>query len=1047
MPTYIEKTQKEPAITKADYLNRATDSSARKFTSPDSVQNNSPTDSVSNVEHVISALAGIKSLAISAENISALAKAEIARAEATILNLNSEPNLETRSQQGQFNESDVNALQRAVANAASAGLEKIGNTEIKDQMKRQAQLFIMNSRHQLMPIRPAGSQARIVNQFVPELESITVDIDTAASTVDSFSATLLFNLPAASTGKVRGIRIFRAQLEKPIFTRPLSTLSAAGIDRLMTYRGRKNQDDASAASARHVENDVPNSVGKLNSFDPFTGLRTSADGRAVMSAPPPLAGKPANQRFFNVTFPDAMQHLDPSVLENINVLSNLKSNPDLNFNITLLQPVTVGNILNTGLQLGQYQVDQVTEFTSKTTTVVESGNKLDFQEIAYLTTDKIKGRRVQGRMEYTFKDSAIAFGQSYKYFIATVDNNMIQSQRSAISTVTVEGLRVPERPRSISSLIEQTRITLAITAADLLIEKFEVYRFEHDVNRTKTATAMTIGDEAGFSTRFYKRDISSNNYLLIGECINPMKGGAEFIDPFVKPGHFYTYRVYAVDIFGNKSESPLSTEIYVPDLQQQYTYLQKPALLAEVDAATSLMSITFSCDDKNVEKLQLERRDLTIGQTSFTVPTSPPRTVLGLQSVSKSRRMLGELMTAYAGQPDDFHWNGVFVNKTGSQQVFIDPAVQFDHIYQYRMYGEDRYGNKSSYAVTSPTMLVRRPFVNAPLDLSATLDVNSSSVIDSVTISWTEANLDIAAEELIGNQPDLEASRKRTLYSVQRKKKDDDNWQSFSLMTGTSLVDYVDWKGTGRTAPNYRPPYLELNKTYAYRVQAVQSGVFLSNFTAPVEVFVGFNVAEPANFTIRTPSTYLRPFYVMLNWDTRDSSGIVDRWEIQRCAVNNIAAARLNLKNQDEFSKLNFAEFRTVYRESSRFSGKVQDPLFSDKQIIDQTIITGQHCFMDTQVDFGNSYFYRIRAISPEGTQSAWSYKGIKLTSTVFEQKWMPILTDEEKQILTQSMLPMLLAKGPRIAPKSSLSMQPDFSKPDSSRSAPRTSVVMGDTE
>lgn len=1044
MPTYIEKTQAQPAPTKTERLSPVNGGTARKFISPDAVENNSPTDSLSNIEHLIATAAGVKSLSISAENIASLARAEITKAETSILNLGSEPDLQTRSTQGQFNEADVNALQRAVATAASANFETVSDPNIKNQLVRQSQLFLFNSRQQLMPIREPGSQMRIVNQIVPELEAVTVDIDTGASTVDSFSSTLLFNLPASSTGRIKAIRIFRAQLETPVFTRPLATLSSAGIDRLLAYRGRKNQDDASAAHRRHTENDVPNAIQNLNAFDPFTGLRTSAASQVTTLLPPQLAGQPVNQSFANTQVPDALSHLDASVLENINVLSNLQKNPNTKFNISLVtQPLQVGQNLNTGLVLGKKQNDQVREFTSKTMAVVEAGNKLDFQEIAFLTTDNIKGRRVQGRMEYVFKDVAIAYGQSYKYFITTVDENMVQSQRSAIATVTIEAMRVPERPRSVSTLIEQTRITLAITAGDLLVEKFEVYRFEHDLNRAQSAAATTIADQDGFSTRQYTRNISSNNYLLIGECINPMRGGAEFIDPSVKPGHFYTYRAYAVDIFGNKSESPVEVEAYVPDREQQYTWLQKPAILSEVDAATRLMLITFSCDDQNVEKLQLERRDLTIGQETFTVPTNPPRVNFGLPRNVKSRQLLGERMTAYSGQPDAFHWNGVFLNTTGTQQSFVDPAVQFDHIYQYRMYGEDRYGNRSPYAVTPPLMLVRRPFINAPLGLSSSLDVDDQSQITGVTITWNEANLDIAAEELIGDQVDLSASGIRTLYSVQRKKKDEDNWQSFSLMTGTVLTDTV---GSG-AAPNFRPPYLDVNQTYLYRVQAVQTGVFLSNFTKPIEVFVGFNVTAPDNFTLRTPATYIRPFYVMLNWDTRDTSGVVDKWEIERCAINNFAAARLNLKNQEEFANLKFSSFRTVYRESSRFSGKVQDPLFNSKQIIDQTIITGQHCFMDTQVDFGNSYFYRIRAVSPDGAKSDWSYKGMKLTSTLFEQKWVPVLTDVEKQTLTQVFIPMSFSKGQRLAAKSSLSLQPDFSKPDSTRTTPRTQVVLEETE
>ena len=1044
MSTYVKKTQTGSLPTQATYINVASDSSARKFTTPDSVENNTPTESTSNVEHMIIAATGVKSLALSADSLAAIARQNIKSVEQSLLDTTSEPNLVDRSKQGVYTDSDVVTNQDQVANIAGAAFDSIANANIRNQLKIGTHLFLRNSLNAVMPIRQALSQARIVNQVVPEFESVLIDIDTGALSLDNFSATLLFNLPSSSTGKIRAIRIFKARVENPIFTRPLSVLSSVGMDRLMTYRGVKNQDNASVSETRLTENGVQNSVNALNFIDPYTNLRQSADGSTQISNPPPLAGQLANPSFTDSQIPPELQHLDKSVLENINVIANLKRNPITGFDIQIYpQPFEVGSNLNTGLDLGAAQHAQIREFTSKSMTVIEAGNKLEFQEIAFLTTDKLKTRRIKDRVEYSFKDYAVSYGCSYKYFVTTVDDNMIQSMRSAIATVVVEGMRVPERPTTVVPHINQTSISLSMTTSDQLTEKFEVYRLEYDVNRKTASTAITIADSDGYSVRKYNREISDNNYLLMGECINSKNCGSEFFDDAVQPGNFYTYRVYAIDIFGNKSESPMQVDAYVPDLQQQYTYLQKPAILVENDATSKLMSITFSCDDKNVEKLQLERRDLTLGQDAFTIPTSTPRIMFGTTNVVKNRKFLGEVMSDNSS--DIYKWNGVFINTVGKQTTFIDPSVQLDHIYQYRLYGEDRYGNRSPYAVSSPLMLSRRPFINAPLGLTASLDLTTNYEIAGVTLSWVEANLDKSAEELIGSQAALTDSYQRTMYSVQRKKKQEDVWQTFSLVTGTTLYDLVAGQsGTLGAAPNFRPAYLDLNQTYLYRVQAVQTGAFLSNNTKPVEIFVGANVSRPetTSFLLRTPSVYLQPFYVMLNWNTPSNSGIVDHWEIERAEVNNFAAARLNLRNQEEFSKLVYASFRKVYRESSRFSGKVQDKTFSDTSLINRSIITGDHCFMDTQVDFGNSYFYRIRAVSPEGQKSDWTYKGMKLTSSIFEQKWLQILTDEEKQILSQNFVPMSFNKGVRKIAKNSMSLLPDFAKPDSQRTTPRVQFV-----
>jgi hypothetical protein len=165
----------------------------------------------------------------------------------------------------------------------------------------------------------------------------------------------------------------------------------------------------------------------------------------------------------------------------------------------------------------------------------------------------------------------------------------------------------------------------------------------------------------------------------------------------------------------------------------------------------------------------------------------------------------------------------------------------------------------------------------------------------------------------------------------------------------------------------------------------------------PVEIFVGLPVFAPANFRLKTPDPKIRPFYIMLNWDTPLGSGIVDRWEIERVVVNNLAAAKINIKNPNDFLSLGFAPFRMVYRESSRFRSLVVDsPTIDSRYKIagkspvprkDGQTITGQHHFMDGEVIFGNSYFYRIRAVDTNSVVSDWTYKGMKLTEEIFEKK------------------------------------------------------------
>jgi hypothetical protein len=65
--------------------------------------------------------------------------------------------------------------------------------------------------------------------------------------------------------------------------------------------------------------------------------------------------------------------------------------------------------------------------------------------------------------------------------------------------------------------------------------------------------------------------------------------------------------------------------------------------------------------------------------------------------------------------------------------------------------------------------------------------------------------------------------------------------------------------------------------------------------------------------------------------------------------------------------------------------------------------ITGQNCFMDMNVEIGNSYFYRVMAVAVNGDTSDWAYRGVKMSDDVFDQKLDSILTNDERVLLTDT--------------------------------------------
>ena len=1007
----------------------ANGSAARKFLTTDAVQNNPVTDASRNVEHIVDVASSLKATAVAVQSIASIAYNKALAITDQLKTVTGTVDSPSQPAIREYTDSDVNVQQQSLHAAAVANFTNVEDDSTRAMLEDSAATIIEASRHQFMPVRQEESQqASTVNPYVPEIESITVDLDPRRGATDIFYSRLTFNLKEEASQRVRAIRIFRATIDKPVYTRSLPTLSSHAIDRLAALRGRKSQDNT-AYQQRLDEVGVPNAVSLLNPIDPYTNQRVGVGPTASVDIPPPIAGRNRNFIFDNI--PEQLQHLDPSVSQNVSVLANLQAAPGNSVGVTIISPVlTVGLNINPGVLLGGAQQTQVSDNQSTSTAIVDSNNKLEFKSIAFFALDSAGGRQIGDRVEYLFDDESITYGLGYKYFIVTYDVDMNQSARSTIASIVVEGLRVPARPAAVSPSIEQKSVVLTSLVEDKLVEKFEVYRRESVPNRLTSTEASTISDPSGYTVSNQPRQLLDNNFLLIGESLNPLLGGSTYTDAMVKPGHTYTYRVYSVDVFGNKSESPYETDVFIPDLEQKIVDLRKPTILAEVDATTQKVRVTFGCNDRSVETLRLERRDLTVGQAFFGTPDQPARIIMGKQHSLRKNSMTGERVF---NQEQGTVWNGIYTNDK-PQQVFIDYSTVFDHTYQYRIVGLDRYGNQTSYDVSKPVMVVRRPFINAPLNLSASLSPTADGDVGMVTISWSESNLDKSAEDLIGDQSILSATQIRTLYQIERKKQGEEIWQRFSLITGTTFED-ATVMASGSAFPNYRPPYLDANTTYLYRVQAVQTGAFISNFTEPLQVFVGFPVAAPQNFTLRTPAVYVRPFYVMLNWETPTSTGIVDRWEIQRADVNNYAAARLNLKNPADFANLNFQAFRTVYLESSRFTAAVYNDRFMFS--VNRNILTGEHYYMDTMVDFGNTYIYRMRAISPQGQISPWVYRGIKVTSSVFENKYVPTFTNAEKQTMSRTMHPMVIGRGHLVPARNTYSMQPSYSLPLSMR-APR---------
>ncbi len=881
----------------------------------------------------------------------------------------------------------------------------------------------------------------------PEIDHITVEMDKRKGVIDCFYSKLTFSLPidkivsvSGEPSVIRGIRIFRSE-EILKTDRPKTTLSSFAVEKLKTNKASirsRNEEKISFLEKKLNEVGVQNSISNLTPFDSFKNSRISSEDVEINLNSSNSAGLVGNEKTDTSNFINGDISLDKSVSEDLNTLR-----------IIQLSNRIIPKIYNSAVVGKKYFIDsdgvglehakQIQRINEKQNLLnIYENNWNEFKEIGFVTpsqpgnSENSRSRQIGDLIEYSFEDESILFSRSYRYYISIIDKNMRESPRSRIVQINIDGMRIPENPKSVVAQVKNKTIVLTIVVGDQLVEKFEIYRKDVDnFFKNKTGTTNVLSDKNGYSSNSQSTDLQKNGFMQIGEALNmpTNSGGASFVDKKIKSGRKYLYRVYSVDIFGNKSESPKELSVFAID-ELKINELSRISIEAEVDAASNKIKLTFDSFDKNIVGFYLTRRDFTIGQSGYSAPGDINRTKFGNSKHSFSNTLFdGEILRG-----KEHLWNGFFKRVKDSVSVFFDKTVQTDHYYQYKIQGIDKFGNLTTTEFSRKLFVSRKPLILPPINFNAEL-FTDSGIFKGARLSWDDSNIDISAEDSIGNQTTLEETSVRTLYQLERQKNGNGQWDKFPLIKEREFIDLIEEYAPLEFSPN-RPSFVERGESYSYRVQAFQTGTFISNFTPTIEVFADSPPIPPINFKLTTPSTKIKPFFIMLNWDTSKESGIIDKWEVERSVINNFAASKLTFGKDIE--SIQFSEFRKIYRESSRFKSKVND---SNDKIIDSSLITGEHYFMDSQISFGNTYYYRIRAVTVKDTFSNWIYKAITIADQSFENKQNFLLTNEEKTMLADSIVPLNF-KSNLLSDSiekniSSFSLLPNFSKPNISLNLP----------
>ena len=139
--------------------------------------------------------------------------------------------------------------------------------------------------------------------------------------------------------------------------------------------------------------------------------------------------------------------------------------------------------------------------------------------------------------------------------------------------------------------------------------------------------------------------------------------------------------------------------------------------------------------------------------------------------------------------------------------------------------------------------------------------------------------------------------------------------------------------------------------------------------------------------------------------------------------INNFAAASIF-----DGKSLNYSQFRNVYREASRFTSRTLDAQSLSKPF------SGDNGFLDMNVSYGNTYYYRIRAVGINGDKSNYAYAAIKFTSVEYDYMIRALLSTDEINFLTSNKVPLKI-KGDYLHPVNysegnSFSILPSYTNP-----------------
>ncbi len=800
----------------------------------------------------------------------------------------------------------------------------------------------------------------------PELDFVEVGSDRTVGVLDSFFARLVFSMPTDELPRVSYFRVLRSKAGRLQAHVPAFSAIADSIP--LTSR-TKSPEMISNAAFRVAGIGVGNALTHFVADDTFTNQRAVVSSSSLRPLPPILN---SNRRSSTSAGLVSLQNGDRSVVESVVFHVNQRT---ISPRIPLALPAVVGqrqsiNILH-GSSIGS------------STSIVSAANSPGFSEVARVPVSR--GRSVGSITEFEYWDPSVIYGSGYSYYVVAVSTAGVESVRTRIVNAQIVRTIPPSTPSVLFAVLGGVP-RFMISCSGTFTDHVEVFRKGGAV---PTSVQLLSTQRAMFDRG--SPAVTNSGFHHIGDVgVGPART-SPFVDRSVSPGQELEYRIYTVDSFGLKSSTPFSCSISIPD-QGKVIPLATPSITAEQVSGDRVLRVTVSCDDPRVSSFVLERRELSTHEHAYRQPTHPSYFTLGDTTVMRSRSRSGPMLSQFSSRA----WNGILTPISGVAH-FDDTSVQFDRVYQYSTRGVDLRGNLTPEAPATPVFMAVKPVSDSPVGVTGTLLVDGSGNPSGVLIEWNAGTIDLSPLDLIGDQDVLEATRRRSVFQVERRRVGSPMWSPLPVTTSSYFIDRVSTD----EAPSFRPDFATLNVEYDYRVIAMQSGAFVSAHTDPIRVAIAPEVFPPAVISVRSTPTENRPMAIAVSWQY--NGGFVDGWEIERAVTNKIFGARIPSMDSTIARGLPYSGVGRITRESSRALGLSSNELL----LANHRIFGGNRFFIDRDVSMSNSYFYRVRAFDAMGRVSDWTYGGILLTDSPFDRKFMSALSDAEKSALTSDSRPL----------------------------------------